>query len=101
MILAEHVVIIGIALIIFNIIGFLWSIYRLIRNDWLSTKYNLLLAAIEKYQIACAEHGVEPQVDFNDLANYDKAFKQYFNWRPTVLLEESKAELIKEYITKI
>lgn len=100
MTLAKLVVIGGIILAVGCVLYILWCAYLFIRNNWMSKKYDQLIEAICEYRIACEVTNTEPQVTYDDLADYDEVSKQYFNWCASAFLEERKAELIKDYMKK-
>ena len=57
-----------------------------------------ILFAISEYRCKCIRYGFEPNVDYDDMEDYDSTLFRFWDWGYTNILPKEKFEIIKPFI---
>lgn len=81
------------------LIGLVYNLYMLYRNNRVFENRIKVLKAIWKYQVFCIESDLPIKVDCDDLEEYDETlYKRPFDFSCEHILPKEKYEIIKEFM---
>lgn len=80
---------------------FLTLVYGAFKNDRTLKMHNLILRAINEYHTDCIKKRTTFEVDYDDIEDFNKTLKRWWDWGYKRILTKDKLEIIRKFIDEV
>ena len=80
---------------------FFGLIYMAFKNDRAIKMHNVILQAIRDHHTDCIKKRTTFSVDFDDMEDFNKTLRRWWDWGYKRILPKEKLEIIEKFIDKV